>query len=83
MTVLEQCPWVHQALVLGSPLYNHTVAVIVPSQSFTEFWAIQNSDTNSAEATATCTRRMLDEIRFWCVHHHLRPIEIPQVYTLR
>ncbi|KAL6070370.1 D-alanine--D-alanyl carrier protein ligase [Balamuthia mandrillaris] len=86
-TILEQCPWIEQALVLGSSSQPCTVAVIVPSSHLlSEFFHVsekmglkeEEEDANDNK----WAKIVLDKIRMWGVHHHLRPIEIPQAVHL-
>ena len=79
--VLEQCPFIEQALVLGSPMQSVLVAVIVPSSSASQQFGIESpSMARELEPAARerFTSETLRQVRLWCRHHHLRPIEIPQ-----
>ncbi|KAL6042906.1 hypothetical protein QOT17_024168 [Balamuthia mandrillaris] len=66
-TVLESSPLIEQAFVYASPGRYHPVAVIVPDA--------HSCGSSSEEALKSL---LLQEVRFWCTHHHLRPYEVPQ-----
>jgi fatty acid CoA ligase FadD9 len=72
--LLEECPWVTQALVLGSTDKSFLVAVVVPS-------SLALSSLPS-EPDAAAQQMLLRELRVWCRHHHLRPMLTPQAVHL-
>jgi len=70
--ILEECPWVKQVLILGKSSYPYTVAIVVPSHLTKDY--CKNNNISISESS----NKVLQEIRFWSIHCHLRPIEIPQ-----
>ena len=81
-TQLEQCPWIEQAAVFGDSSHSFPVAVIVPSKLvIAEFGDLTNESPHVA-SLSIATQRVLDEIRFWCLHNHMRTIETPQSIAL-
>jgi fatty acid CoA ligase FadD9 len=57
-TVLEQSPFISQALVMASPNFSACVAVVVPSKLFYEVRG------GPEEAPEILKRKMLDEVRY-------------------
>jgi len=51
------------------------VAVVVPSATI-------RTELLAGGDLASATVRVLNDMRFWAVHHHLRPIEVPQAVYL-
>lgn len=59
-SVIEQCPLIQQALVMGESQFPYLVAVIVPSSKLTEFWETSNADSDKLKR---CNLKVLQEIR--------------------
>jgi len=76
----QQCPWVVQALAVGSSAWPATVAIVVPSARLDEFWAKTQVPSSPAlpplddhaavdaeiRAQATMAAQVLGELQFWC-----------------
>eukprot|EP01119_Soliformovum_irregulare_P023388 TRINITY_DN8159_c0_g1_i1.p1 TRINITY_DN8159_c0_g1~~TRINITY_DN8159_c0_g1_i1.p1 ORF type:complete len:883 (-),score=283.55 TRINITY_DN8159_c0_g1_i1:13-2661(-) len=74
-SILENCPSITSAFVMGTSSEDFVVAVIVPSPIFLKKYPLLSDDSSVREKMTT---DMQDDVRFWGIHHHLNFNEIPR-----